>query len=71
MDVIPVLDVQDGVVVRAVRGDSANYRPLETPLAATSDPVDVAKGLRALYPFRRLYVADLDGIAGRGDATCA
>jgi HisA/HisF family protein len=66
MDVIPVLDVQGGQVVRAVQGDRANYRPIETPLAAGSDPVDVAKGLRALYPFRRVYVADLDGIAGLG-----
>ncbi|MGQ0456594.1 MAG: HisA/HisF-related TIM barrel protein [Hyphomicrobium sp.] len=66
MDVIPVLDVQGGQVVRAVQGDRGAYRPLVTPLAATSDPVDVATGLRALYPFRRLYVADLDGIAGRG-----
>lgn len=66
MDVIPVLDVQGGRVVRAVQGDRANYRPIETPLAANSDPVSVAKGLRALYPFRRVYVADLDGIAGLG-----
>ncbi|MFN0219285.1 MAG: HisA/HisF-related TIM barrel protein [Hyphomicrobium sp.] len=66
MDVIPVLDVLGGQVVRAVHGDRANYQPLVTPLAPTSDPVDVAKGIRALYPFRRFYVADLDGIAGRG-----
>jgi phosphoribosylformimino-5-aminoimidazole carboxamide ribotide isomerase len=28
--------------------------------------VDVALGLRALFPFSTLYVADLDGIEGRG-----
>lgn len=66
MEVIPVIDVKRGQVVRAVRGDRANYMPIETPLAATSDPVDVAKGLSQLYPFKKIYIADLDGIEGRG-----
>ena len=66
MDVIPVLDVARGTVVRAVMGDRANYRPVETPLAKGSDPKAVAQGLKSLYPFRKIYVADLDGIEGRG-----
>jgi phosphoribosylformimino-5-aminoimidazole carboxamide ribotide isomerase len=66
MEVIPVIDLRGGVVVAARRGDRARYRPLETPLAASADPVVVALGLRSLYPFSTLYVADLDGIEGRG-----
>ncbi len=66
MDIIPVLDVARGEAVRAMRGDRANYRPIVTPLAASSDPVAVAKGLASLHPFRKLYLADLDGIEGRG-----
>lgn len=66
MQVIPVIDVRGGVAVAASRGDRARYRPLETPLAASADPLAVAKGLRSLYPFATLYVADLDGIEGRG-----
>ena len=66
MQVIPVIDVRGGLAVAAVRGDRARYRPLETPLAASADPVAVAQGLRALFPVPRLYVADLDGIEGRG-----
>lgn len=66
MQVIPVIDVRGGVAVAASRGDRVRYRPLETPLAATSDPVAVALGLRTLFPFKTLYVADLDGIEGRG-----
>lgn len=66
MQVIPVIDIRGGLAVAAVRGDRARYRPLETPLAASSDPVAVALGLRALFPFPLLYVADLDGIEGRG-----
>ena len=66
MEVIPVIDVAAGLVVRAVRGDRANYKALETPLARGSDPASVAKGFKSLYPFRRIYIADLDGIEGRG-----
>ncbi len=67
MQVIPVIDIRGGVAVAAVRGDRARYRPLETPLApSAADPVAIALGLRTLYPFRTLYVADLDGIEGRG-----
>lgn len=63
-DVIPVIDLRDGYAVRAIAGRRKSYRPLETPLAATADPLDVARGLNRLYDFPRLYVADLDAIAG-------
>ena len=67
MEIIPVLDLKGGVVVRARMGQRDLYRPIVTPLAATSDPVDVARGLRTIHPFATLYVADLDAIEGRGD----
>ncbi len=69
MLVIPVIDVRNGVAVRAEGGRRAAYRPLETPLAAGSDPVDVAQGLMSLFAFPVVYVADLDGIEGRGRST--
>ena len=66
MDIIPVLDVARGQVVHAVEGKRTAYRPIETPLANSTEPADLARGLRALFPFRKIYVADLDGIEGRG-----
>ena len=66
MDVIPVIDVRHGVAVHARQGQRDRYKPLETPLAQGSDPVAVARGLLSLFPFRSIYVADLDGIEGRG-----
>jgi len=66
MDIIPVIDVQHGAAVRATGGRREGYGPLVTPLAEGSDPVAVALGLRSLFPFPILYVADLDGIEGRG-----
>lgn len=67
MEVIPVIDLKNGVVVRALRGNRDAYRPIETPLSTTSDPVDVVRGLLGLHDFRTLYVADLDAIMARGD----
>ena len=48
-------------------GDRASYRSLESPLSPTSDAVDVVRGLLGVFPFRTLYVADLDAIQGDGD----
>jgi phosphoribosylformimino-5-aminoimidazole carboxamide ribotide isomerase len=67
MDVIPVIDLKGGAVVRARLGRRETYAPIETPLAATSAPLDVVAGLLALYPFRAIYAADLDAIERRGD----
>jgi phosphoribosylformimino-5-aminoimidazole carboxamide ribotide isomerase len=67
MEVIPVLDLKDGAVVHAKMGRRAQYRPIKTPLATTSDPVDVARGLLSLYAFETFYIADLDAIERKGD----
>jgi HisA/HisF family protein len=67
MQIIPVLDLKDGTVVRAQMGERHRYRPIETPLAPGGDPVDVARGLLSVHPFQTLYIADLDAIEGRGD----
>jgi phosphoribosylformimino-5-aminoimidazole carboxamide ribotide isomerase len=67
MEIIPVLDLKGGVVVRARMGERHLYAPIVTPLAATSDPLDVARGLLGVHPFTTLYVADLDAIEGKGD----
>jgi phosphoribosylformimino-5-aminoimidazole carboxamide ribotide isomerase len=67
MQVIPVIDLKGGLVVHARRGERDRYRPIDTPLAAGSAPVDVARGLLSVHPFRTLYIADLDAITRQGD----
>lgn len=61
MKVIPVIDVLNGVVVHAVRGERANYKPLQSTLSRSADSFDVARAFKTLG-FRELYVADLDAI---------
>lgn len=67
MDVIPVIDLKGGAVVRAQRGERHLYAPIETPLAPTSQPADIVAGFLALHEFRTIYIADLDAIEGKGD----
>ena len=69
MEVIPVIDLKGGTVVRARMGQRDRYQPIVTPLSPTANPLDVARGLLSLYPFNNLYLADLDAIEGRGDNT--
>jgi len=68
LQVIPVLDLQAGQVVRAVRGERAAYRPMQSRLAAGSDPLTLARALlahpRCAGAPPTLYVADLDAILG-------
>jgi phosphoribosylformimino-5-aminoimidazole carboxamide ribotide isomerase len=71
MEIIPVIDLMGGVVVRARMGQRDQYRPIETPLSPSSDPVDVVRGLLGVSAFRTLYVADLDAIEHKGDAKAA
>ena len=65
MKLIPVVDLMQGQVVRAVRGDRKSYRPIESRLCAGSDPATVAQALCAHCATRQLYVADLDALTGR------
>ncbi len=67
MDIIPVLDLRGGIIVRARMGQRDHYRPLESQLTSTCDPVDVMRGFYAVYPFKTFYVADLDAIMGTGN----
>jgi phosphoribosylformimino-5-aminoimidazole carboxamide ribotide isomerase len=61
LKIIPVIDILNGTVVHAVKGQRHNYRPLESILFKSKEPLEVAKGFKALG-FNELYVADLDAI---------
>ena len=62
MRFIPVIDTLAGQVVRGVGGRRDDYRPLSTPLVASSAAPDVVAAFLALHPFVAVYMADLDAI---------
>jgi phosphoribosylformimino-5-aminoimidazole carboxamide ribotide isomerase len=71
MEVIPVIDLKDGVVVHARMGMRSAYAPIESSLSPTSRPNNVARGLLSIFPFTKFYVADLDAIENKGDNNAA
>jgi len=65
--IIPVLDLMDGQVVQAIRGEREKYRPLQSVLVSTPEPLSVARALQEETGCRSFYIADLNAIQGRGD----
>jgi phosphoribosylformimino-5-aminoimidazole carboxamide ribotide isomerase len=66
MRIIPVLDLMEGLVVHAAKGERERYQPVRSILAASADPLDVACCLQAETKCRTFYIADLDAIQGKG-----
>lgn len=64
MQIIPVIDLMQGQVVRAVRGNRQAYRPIVSQLCAGSDPLVLAQALGEHCATQRLYIADLDALLG-------
>ena len=59
--VIPVIDILNGAVVHAVKGIRNEYKPIESVICKSAEPVEVARSFKNLG-FTELYVADLDAI---------
>lgn len=64
MQIIPVIDLKDGQVVRAVRGDRARYQPIDSLLCPGSDAAAMAQRLCEHCATDTLYLADLDALQG-------
>lgn len=62
---IPVLDLKGGQAVSGKSGLRDTYQPLQTVFAPSSNPVEIAQGLK-LNGADELYIADLDLIESNG-----
>src|SRR5947207_216178 len=62
--ILPVLDLMHGQIVRGVAGNRAAYRPVESRLVRSADPLTVARAFRTQFGFTEFYLADLDAIQG-------
>lgn len=65
VQIVPVIDLKGGIVVHARRGQRAAYAPLRSSLVSGCEPVAVARALCRVCRTDRLYVADLDALAGQ------
>jgi phosphoribosylformimino-5-aminoimidazole carboxamide ribotide isomerase len=66
VNIIPVIDLLNGEVVHAVRGEREKYRPVKSTLASGSDPTDIALALTRAANCNQVYIADLDSILNKG-----
>jgi phosphoribosylformimino-5-aminoimidazole carboxamide ribotide isomerase len=66
VQIIPVIDLKQGQVVHAKHGQREHYLPIQSALSASSDVFSIVEGLIKLYPFRTIYIADIDAICGTG-----
>ena len=67
MQIIPVIDLKNGRVVHARAGLRQLYQPVQSVLCHTAQIEDVIHGFLKLFPFKTIYVADLDMLSGEGD----
>jgi phosphoribosylformimino-5-aminoimidazole carboxamide ribotide isomerase len=67
MQLIPVIDLKDGIVVHARFGQRQNYLPICSPLCASSELKSVIKAFLNFYPFKIIYIADLNAITKNGN----
>lgn len=64
MRILPVIDLQNGLVVRGVAGRRQEYRPLVSQLTSSCQALEVARAFRDRLGLNEVYLADLDAIAG-------
>jgi len=62
MQVLPVIDLLDGVVVRGVAGQRDKYQPVSSQIAPSPDALSVAHAFRDELGLSEIYLADLDAI---------
>ncbi len=62
LHIIPVIDLLNGTAVHAKRGQRTGYQPVISSLTASSVPLDIVKAFMDIYPFKTLYIADLNRI---------
>jgi len=62
MDIIPVIDILNNQVVRAIKGDRGNYESISYKLYNSTDPRDIIDQIVKRYSPKILYIADLDAI---------
>lgn len=66
MNIIPVIDLKDGLVVVAQQGLRESYQAIKSTLCNSSSIEDIISSYLSIYPFKNIYIADLNAITGKG-----
>jgi len=62
VNIIPVIDIKNGIAVRGVAGERNAYRPVQSRWTNSHDVIDVAEAIRDHFGLNAFYLADLDAI---------
>jgi phosphoribosylformimino-5-aminoimidazole carboxamide ribotide isomerase len=71
MQIIPVIDILNGIAVHAVAGQRQFYRPVQSVLCDGSDPGRMLMSMKRRLRVTSCYVADIDGIQQRNCNQCS
>ncbi|GAA0127606.1 HisA/HisF family protein [Methanococcus maripaludis] len=66
MEIIPVIDLMNGLAVSGKSGNRKKYVPIKSVLCDSSNPLDVIKKYKE-NGAKKVYIADLNSIMGTGD----
>jgi phosphoribosylformimino-5-aminoimidazole carboxamide ribotide isomerase len=67
MDIIPAIDIKNGKVVKALKGNRENYQAISTARGFTSNPFTYIKKMIDKYHPRIIYIADINSLSKDGD----
>lgn len=62
-----MIDLKNAQVVHAKHGNRHAYLPIQSVLSTSSNIFSIVEGLLKLYPFRTIYMADIDAISNNGN----
>jgi len=62
MNIIPAIDIKNGKVVKANKGDRENYTPIDSHEDFSSDPYIFIKKIIDIYRPKVLYIADINSL---------
>ena len=69
MQIIPVIDIKNGIAVHAKGGHREHYAALETRFAQVPEPTAIIAGMLNVMKIARIYIADLDAITKGAEST--
>jgi phosphoribosylformimino-5-aminoimidazole carboxamide ribotide isomerase len=69
MQIIPVIDIKNGIAVHAKGGHRERYAALETRFADVPEPTAIIAGMLTVLKIARIYIADLDAITKSADSS--
>tara|TARA_B100001057_G_scaffold256508_1_gene256719 strand:- start:17 stop:694 length:678 start_codon:yes stop_codon:yes gene_type:complete len=67
MNIIPAIDIKNGKVVKAIKGDRAQYSPINSNTGFSPDPYIFIKQMIEIYRPSIFYIADINSLCSDDD----